>query len=416
MADEFNISTRHRAILVKLLHAAQSKTSANSLITELQRQKDKFPKKSLQSILLEIAKIDKLAERVSRDLQQDFKTETSVIECLQRFLVGYEKLKFTRKTSRQNIETIAEDEEASTSHKNNLDQLTENIEPSTSKNEDDVKENNVKDTSKKMMNTTTDSVNKSAEISTVRDTIQNIDSALSVGDTRVHSQLFFSKAIIDSLPLQNIQPNCAARSIPEQEQILIDDLLYCFIGIPGDFIVFHINEENENESSYFEFKISDQIDISLQNIAHDLLPMANHYSTIQQFSQWGDKLKNQVSHALSEVIQTILNDYRISVTQLEKEKINNNLTLHKLHYLIRPNAQKLQILSGLIGKIYKSDLKSGTILSILYDEITLQTGDQMSQKMLIELTERASVPYIEMLERWILKGYLRMSYLLFYCS
>ena len=80
------------------------------------------------------------------------------------------------------------------------------------------------------------------------------------------------------------------------------------------------------------------------------------------------------------------------------------MTLHKLHYLIRPNAQKLYILSELVEKIQKSDLKSGTILSILYDEITLQTGDQISQKMLVELTESASVPYIEMLEKWILKG------------
>lgn len=244
-----------------------------------------------------------------------------------------------------------------------------------------------------------------AQTSVLQDTTQNgnITRPTSL-NLRVHSQLYFSKPIIDSLPLQSISPNCAALSIHEQEQILIDELLYCFIGIPGDYIMPQTIEENERGFVKFSFKISDQVDVSLRNIVQDLIPMAGHYSAVQKFAQWGDKIKNQVLQALSEVIQTILNDYRLSITQLEKEKFNNNLTLHKLHYLIRPNAQKLNILAELVDKISKCDLKSGTILTLLFDEITLQTGDSMSQKMMIELTERASVPYIEMLERWILKG------------
>lgn len=406
MSDEFN--PRLRTTLVKLLHTAQTKTSANSLIAELQRQKEKFPKKSLQIILLDVAKTDKLGEQVYKELQMDFKTtELSAIACLQRFLSAYEKLKSTRKiNSRNNIETITEDEEASILQKaqNQSNQSKESV-TNTNGNEDNVSIN-TKNIPKNVVKTSTDGLSKSAHTSALYDSIQNNNTTLSVNnDFRIHSQLFFSNTIINSLPSQIIQPNCTARSINEQEQILIEELMYSFIGIPGDFITPQINNNNnENNPVKCLFKISDQIDISLRNIAQDLLPMANHYSTIQKFVQWGDKKKNQVLHALSEVIQMVLNDYRLSITQLEREKINNNLTLHKLHYLIRPNAQKLQILSELVSKIKQSDLKSGTILSILYDEITLHTGDQISQKMLIELTERASVPYIEMLDRWILKG------------
>lgn len=404
MSDEFNV--RHRAILVKLLHTAQSKTSANSLIAELQRQKEKFPKKSLQIILMDVAKTDKLAEQVYKELQKNFRaTEICAIECLQQFLSAYEKLKYTRKTSnRNNIETITEDEEVSMSQKTQ-NQSNENMGPPNNANTNGNEAIANKDNRKKVPKTSTDGLSRTAHTSTLYESIQN-NNTTQPTLARIHSQLFFTKAIIDSIPSQIIQPNCAARSIAEQEQILIEELMYSFIGIPGDFITPQIDDDydNKNEGSIFSFKISDQIDISLRNIAQDLLPMANHYSNIQKFAQWGDKVKNQVLHALSEVIQTVLNDYRLSITQLEKEKLNNNLTLHKLHYLIRPNAQKLHILSDLVDKITKSDLKSGTVLSVLYDEITLQTGDQTSQQMLIELTERASVPYIEMLERWILKG------------
>lgn len=378
MSDEFN--KRHRTILVKLLHTAQSRTSANSLIAELLRQKEKFSKKSLNIILLDIAKIDKLADQIYKEILKDSKSnDISALEFLQQFLSAYEKSKFTRKvvSSRHSIETISEDENCSNLKKTRHRDIDNMEQPENSRNNE-------------------------IQTSTLYESIQKNNTSLV--DVRIHSQLFFSKAIIDSLPSQIIQPNCAACSIVEQEQILIDELMYSFVGIPCDFITPQIFDDKKKESLHDSFKISDHIDVSLRNIAQDLLPMAYHYSTIQKFVQWGDKAKNQILHALSEVIQILLNDYRLSITQLEKENVNNNLTLHKLHYLIRPNAQKLYTLSELVEKIQKSDLKSGTILSILYDEITLQTGDQISQKMLIELTEKASVPYIEMLEKWILKG------------
>lgn len=185
---------------------------------------------------------------------------------------------------------------------------------------------------------------------------------------------------------------------------VVEDLICCFIGIPGDYIIPKYSAESENGFSPIVFEISDQIDVSLRNIVQDILPIASHFSVVQKFTQWSSRASNQILQALSEMLQSILNDYRVSITQLEKEHSTNLLNLHKLLYLIRPNMQTLQILAELVEKITESDLKGGSILTLLYDEITLQTGDSMSQKMLIELTERASLPYIEMLERWILKG------------
>lgn len=117
MAEEF--STRHRTILIKLLNSAQSKTSASSFISELQRQKEKFPKKGLLLVLQDIAKVDEIANGIVKEMQPDLKSDVPAAECLQRFLTSYEKLKYSRKVStRQNIETINEDEESSTQQRN----------------------------------------------------------------------------------------------------------------------------------------------------------------------------------------------------------------------------------------------------------------------------------------------------------
>lgn len=237
-----------------------------------------------------------------------------------------------------------------------------------------------------------------------------------VNDSRPHSLLYLNKTTYDSLPMSSRVINCAALPISRQEQLIVDDIIHCAIGMPGDYITPHFTAASENYFAPVSFKISNQIDVSLRNIVQDILPIASHFSVVQKFTQWSSTANNQILQALSEILRNILNDYHVSVTQLEKEHSKNILNLHKLLYLVRPNMQTLNILAELVGKIIKSDLQGGSILSLLFDEITLQTGDQMSQKMLVELTERSSVPYIEMLERWILKGVIKDPYSQFFIT
>lgn len=111
MTEEFN--THLRATLIKLLHAAQCKVSANTLINEIQKQKEKFPKKYLQSILLDIGKADKLADKIYKELQSKCREDITAAEFLLQFLTDYDKLKNNRKAAgnRQNFVTIAEDDE-----------------------------------------------------------------------------------------------------------------------------------------------------------------------------------------------------------------------------------------------------------------------------------------------------------------
>lgn len=132
--------------------------------------------------------------------------------------------------------------------------------------------------------------------------------------------------------------------------------------------------------------------------------MASHYSVIQKYAQTGRYVNNEVIQALSETLQDIANQFCASIIQLEMEHSNGTLSLQNLLYYVRPNMQTLGILANLVGKIGQHDLSGGQILSLLHEHVTLSLGDSKAKQMLIELTERAAVPYFEILHLWILKG------------
>lgn len=223
---------------------------------------------------------------------------------------------------------------------------------------------------------------------------------------RPHGLKYFNQATSQALATIPIEiTNCAGLSIVEQEREIIDDLLYCFIGIPGTYIKPIVSSEADNRFGPIKFKISEQIDISLREIVKDILPIASHYSIIQKFVQWGRFMNNQIIQALSAALQDILDKYAESVIQLETEQMMHGLSLHKLIFFMRPNMQTLDVLARIIIKIgINKNLIGGKILTLLHDEVTLLMGDARSQELLIELTEQAAIPYIEMLQLWILKG------------
>lgn len=278
-----------------------------------------------------------------------------------------------------------------------------------SRSTDPITQKNVSEIMKKVVKAASGGLSKSAQSTFAAHLISHHET-MAQGQLRPHSQWYFNRAAIESLPLTAHPPNCAALPIETQEQLLIDDLLYLFIGIPGTYIKPVISLEADTGFAPITFRISDQVDVSLRDIVKELLPLASYYSIIQKFAQWGSHVNNQIVQALSATLQTIINDYYVSIIQLETEQTNKALSLHKLLYLIRPNMQALEILSDTVIKIGRTDLVGGKILSLLYDEISLLTGDVKSQAMIVELTEKASIPYIEMLELWILKGVIIDTY------
>ncbi|XP_065082162.1 gamma-tubulin complex component 2 homolog isoform X2 [Ochlerotatus camptorhynchus] len=203
-------------------------------------------------------------------------------------------------------------------------------------------------------------------------------------------------------PMQN--KNVAAIPLSSQEPIVLKELLDCLMGVKGSLIA--PKKTIHSPGLYpVEFEVSDQIGESLKDMVREILPLASHYSQVQDFIAASSSLESgQVLQALRAALQTIINDYYLSITQLEELFLKQQLTFHKLLYLLRPVFHTMEVLAEIVTAIRQTNCRGGTVLTLLHDKITSTMGDEKSQKVLIHLIEMAAVPYMEMLQLWIFNG------------
>ncbi|KAL9879281.1 gamma-tubulin complex component 2 homolog isoform X2 [Glossina fuscipes] len=204
------------------------------------------------------------------------------------------------------------------------------------------------------------------------------------------------------------QSNIAAIPINSQENLLLYDLIYCLTGMRGSYITPTANlfeGESVGRAISLKFKVSEQIHSSLRDIAQEILPLASHYTCIQKFIQKTTFTQcSQVLQALSEALNNLIHDYYLLLAQLEAELNAGNLTLHKMLFYIRPTLNTMEVLAGAVSLIVTNDLHGGHALTLLFNQISALTGDEESQRFMIQLTQRAAVPYMNILQLWIQKG------------
>jgi len=58
----------------------------------------------------------------------------------------------------------------------------------------------------------------------------------------------------------------------------------------------------------------------------------------------------------------------------------------------------------------KGECMGGSTLSLLHDKTFNYTGDSQAQELCLYLTKAASVPYFEILEKWIYRGIINDPY------
>lgn len=94
-----------------------------------------------------------------------------------------------------------------------------------------------------------------------------------------------------------------------QENIIVEELLYLFSGIPGNYIVHRpIKEMYEPRV----FIISEDVDDALKQIIQQMLPLASNYSIVRRFIEHIDMWSGQILHALVAAIEILLKDYYVS--------------------------------------------------------------------------------------------------------
>ncbi|KAL0101794.1 hypothetical protein PUN28_019142 [Cardiocondyla obscurior] len=191
--------------------------------------------------------------------------------------------------------------------------------------------------------------------------------------------------------------------IVSQESILLWDILYCLKGIDGSYIV---SEPLTNPYAVKTFNISPDVGISFKQLAQQILPLASYYSMTVRFVE--EKVSpddGQVNHALRGAIRSLLKDYLLFVVQLETEHIHGKLSLQKLWFYIQPTMLTMSLLSQTTSIICKANAKGGKVLSLLHDQtLNNVSGEAKSKELCLYLIQAASMPYMQILEKWVYKG------------
>ncbi|CAB1337939.1 unnamed protein product, partial [Coregonus sp. 'balchen'] len=176
--------------------------------------------------------------------------------------------------------------------------------------------------------------------------------------------------------------------LPAQEQALVDDLLFVLVGVDGRDITAQPVLGRQNRS----FIVDPTLDMSIKELEKSSF-------------EYG-----QVNHALTAAMRTLMKEYLILVTQLEHLHRQGMLSLQKLWFYIQPTMRTMEILASIASSVDKGDCMGGSTLSLLHDRTFNYTGDSQAQELCLYLTKAASVPYFEILEKWIYRGIIKDPY------
>lgn len=238
-------------------------------------------------------------------------------------------------------------------------------------------------------------------------------------------------------------------SLEAQEAVILEDLLFVFMGFEGQYIRFakgyNPYEERERLSGP-SWRILGGLDPSLQDLTQSMLRMATHYSALETFVDVQSRQEfGSVNHALCASIRKLLQDYLVMIAQLETQFLTNDtFTLHVLNVHILPTSHMMQQVYALAHELLKrnallddetdessdsgddfdhileqlregGDLvpgnmtgkkicKGGVVLGLITKRLESMSGDPAARALLTSLLRDASRPYMAMLNEWLHHG------------
>ncbi|XP_055962641.1 gamma-tubulin complex component 2 [Sorex fumeus] len=192
-----------------------------------------------------------------------------------------------------------------------------------------------------------------------------------------------------------------------QESAMVEDLLYVLVGVDGRYITAQPLTGRQSRT----FLLDPNLDLSIRELVGRILPVAASYSTVTRFIEEKSSFEyGQVNHALAAAMRTLVKEYLILVTQLEQLQRQGLLSLQKLWFYVQPAMRTMDILASLATSVDKGECMGGSTLSLLHDRSFNYTGDSQAQDLCLYLTKAASVPYFEVLEKWIYRGIIDDPY------
>ncbi|KAH7375862.1 Spc97/Spc98 family protein [Plectosphaerella cucumerina] len=250
----------------------------------------------------------------------------------------------------------------------------------------------------------------------------------------------------------DLQPTpLADLSLEAQEAVMLEDLLFVFMGYEGQYIRFaktYNPHEERDRLSGPTFRILPGLDPSLQDLTMSMVRMASHYSALEMFVDVQSREEfGAVNHALCASIRKFLHDYLVLVAQLETQFLTNEtFTLQVLNIHTLPTSQMMSQLYSLALELLKrnallddddddessdssgddfenileslregGDLgpgsmtgkkicKGGVVLGLITKRLEAMSGDPAARALLTTLLRDASRPYMVMLNEWLHHG------------
>ncbi|KAL2153124.1 hypothetical protein VTH82DRAFT_4279 [Thermothelomyces myriococcoides] len=249
---------------------------------------------------------------------------------------------------------------------------------------------------------------------------------------------------------QSLQPRPLHElSLEAQEAVIVEDLLFAFMGFEGQYIRFakgYNPFEERDRLSGPEWRILPGLDPSLQDLTQSMLRMATHYAALRAFVdvQSRDEF-GLVNHALCASIRKLLQEYLVLIAQLETQFLSDDsFTLHVLNVHILPTSHMMAQLYALAHELLKRNAllddetddetdsnddynhileqlreggelvpgnmtgkkicKGGVVLGIITQRLETMSGDPAARTLLTSLLRDASRPYMQMLNEWLHHG------------
>ncbi|KAF2221435.1 Spc98 family-domain-containing protein [Elsinoe ampelina] len=253
-------------------------------------------------------------------------------------------------------------------------------------------------------------------------------------------------AVSATAPKEILPESFDSLDLREQESLVVEDLLYVFLGLEGQHIRFAHDYKPEDERGRLagpRWELIPGLDPSLRDLVLSMLRMATHYSAVDEFIELQSRQEcGMVNHALCAVMRKVLKDYMILVAQLEHQMLtNDSFTLHVMNihtksmsrmlnqmYLVateilRENSMLEEekdldasddfenilesLREGNDGGSGKKVCKGGAVIRLISKRLKLMSGDPASREILTTLLRECSRPYMAMLNEWLHHGNVR---------
>ncbi|KAF2154739.1 hypothetical protein K461DRAFT_222918 [Myriangium duriaei CBS 260.36] len=237
-------------------------------------------------------------------------------------------------------------------------------------------------------------------------------------------------------------------TIHEQESAIIDDMLFVFMGLEGQYIRFSDDYRAHDEKSRLagpKFKVLPGLDPSLRDLVNSMLRMSTHFSALETYIEVQSREEcGMVNHALCAAMRKMLKDYLILVAQLEHQMLtNDSFTLQVMNLHTKSTSHILAQLYHVASEVLRensmleeeNDLdasddfenileslregkdagaltskkvcKGGAVLRLISKRLAVMSGDPSAREVLSTLLREASRPYMAMLNEWLHHGNVR---------